>query len=72
MEKKIYYTMGRLKTAYRSGKIAVISASGCVVKFMFKNDPDTVGYLVTSGDAIRRFESDDIAWSVIDIMKNDQ
>lgn len=67
----VYYTKQRLKTAYKKGDIAFILANNFVISFMFKDDPDTVGFLVSSGENIRRFKTDYLAQVFIDKLKGE-
>lgn len=64
-----YYTKQQLKKAYDCGATSVISVGGGTVKFMFRNDPDTVGYLVGSDKNIRRFKSDAKGWLFVNKLK---
>ena len=63
--KIVLYTRQRLIKEKALGKIAGISAYGCVIKFVLKHDIDKTGYLAHGG-AIRRFASDNKAWHVVD------
>lgn len=67
----VYYTKRKLKKAYDSGEVSAIACVGGTVKFMFKDEPETVGYLVRNikDKSIIRFKSDEKAWVCIEKIK---
>lgn len=66
---EIFYTTAQLKKAYKTGVIAAISAVNDCVKFMLKNDADSVGFLIKNDQSIKRFKSTDRAWYEIERIK---